>query len=732
MENSFLVTKEKERIDLNSFKIYKYNEYSKSNLKYQMLLFPTVAFKVKVKGLTEPLNIIDKSILKLKELNFSNNQVAETLCLNVELINEICDFYKKTGVLKNGQLNTSQLEQVKKRRISEINENIKRGRIPKNPVVGYIFYNCLTKEIIPGSFIEEAEFKRNTNVYIREGKVRDKYIAYSSSLSSSDTSSNPKINIAIQNITLPAKIRDIDVKKAFSKDGYSKKDVVCEYLFQHNLVYMEVKCKVSSNNYTVTNPFTFLSDSDFTYSLAQALKFEDNEHIQEKINLLKETLYRSDANIELGTQKNVKIIEKEILKEYSPLLKENYGEILDRLINYKTQLDYFKKDKKNSESQFKQLTVTAFQVLRTAFFRCFVNNYNDDLQSEDFYNIKEYARNCGFNDEETLQKFFKDVTVSSIEHLSSNTKTIIEYEEKENGQIVCNIGQLSTILAGCIICASKNPNHTFWNLANKAPKLIEFLITFGNYKKSAKHDGEEISFPYKPMDKLIKQILVLLFPELNIKRLDNSDCVDGIKTEKEDLTADIQYKVDKKINSYKLLPVLKDRLSKFVRVYYEKSTEYFALADNLLKEIYSVIIDYSLEKITSDDIKAKFKFNAIKNYDLILSIVNNNGKKYKKDDIWFIDAKKLNWFFDNREMSVMSTNATVAFIALSLLDRSILNSILNELPMLVEYTKLVHDKRGTDKIADYTDETVSFLELTEDLCAYSERITKLVGKEELK
>ena len=171
-------------------------------------------------------------------------------------------------------------------------------------------------------------------------------------------------------------------------------------------------------------------------------------------------------------------------------------------------------------------------------------------------------------------------------------------------------------------------------------------------------------------------------------------------------------------------------MSKFVRVYYEKSTEYFALADNLLKEIYSVIIDYSLEKITADDIKAKFKFNAIKNYDLILSIVNSNGQKYKKDDIWFIDAKKLNWFFDNREMSVMSTNATVAFIALSLLDRSILNSILNELPMLVEYTKLVHDKRGTDKIADYTDETVSFLELTEDLCAYSERITKLVGKEE--
>ena len=104
---------------------------------------PVVAYKVNYIEHTNPENIIEITIFKLKKLGYSSKRIAQTLCLDERLVNSVLEYYQSISTQDDETMPI----------------------VREESKTAYVFYDCLNEQYI-NRYMEVKDFLRYNDLYI--------------------------------------------------------------------------------------------------------------------------------------------------------------------------------------------------------------------------------------------------------------------------------------------------------------------------------------------------------------------------------------------------------------------------------------------------------------------------------------------------------------------------------------------------------------------------------------
>lgn len=691
---------------LNISQILTLIEYSKTN-NAEYLLLPVKAIKVQFSGRKQLISILEQTVLKLKNLGFGKVEIAEKLCLDVNVIETILDKYKMQGVIKDGKVATSFIDDINK------------GQAPSDDLIGYIFYSYITSSLIKNVFISENEYQRRKKVTVQQ--YDSNHIKFKRSVGDSNVCSAAIVKPPFNEIVPMKEIQQLDVLNAFPWD----KNIKVENIFPTEDIYMQLKCRVNdrmdilveSPIYDPTTSVLYgkedntrenIADDLLTKQVEIAMGYANNSNLAERIKNIKLSKESSSAKIS-EVMKNLKKKSKaEVLLEYSNKLAE-MPSLLERLVSVQMAFNCIK-NSKDGEYDF---YIAAYQLLEMAMFTCFSLNFRGSVPIDKLRDIEICSEIIGLK-KEKASNLFRMVSKRRIEKLSENVGSIYESNK--------DTFEISVSVAACILCAVENEEHTFRNLSRRMPEFIEYIeILNDKVRNPIKHgDADKAAkVNYMNLYNGIRKIMKCLFPEYCIHKDDEYE--DKDKTEViNNVLSDIDKKVKNQLDGLVVDFNIKAKLGNVFEAYYKHSPEFFAKVDVLLVAIFDAILKYAKEKnLDQEKVYSLFDESYTHNGKVIKKIISKHSNlDVNSMKIWRISSSKLKNIFSGK--NVLSVKATFAIAALDVVGTNAIEKLFKEMPKLIQYTTFVisPDGRGHGRETDFTDESIDYKQLVDDLRTY--------------
>ena len=695
------------RLQLSNEFLYRqkhFNTFQNSRPIY--FAIPVVAYKVNYIEHTNPENIIEITIFKLKKLGYSSKRIAQTLCLDERLVNSVLEYYQSISTQDDETMPI----------------------VREESKTAYVFYDCLSEQYI-NRYMEVKDFLRYNDLYIYnqnpysvrvKQKLSDSRDMFVHVLNSSDFNFGKYSRIEPKEDDI-AYILGTGKKIKINNEHY----VNVEYLNERKNLYLICDLYLDPINgaeISVAHPIYGDKSQAIKTGLLQILAKEPQSH--EKLRQSIDSLLDEGRVSRTYYSETRKEIEKKVLFKYSKDILQ-YEDLKEKLVSFENDYELYVQavSQKASNEVIEELTqfqTSAHHLLEHIFKISFLKYEQEDVimgkklikQNYPKEKIRALISMCGFEGEnEEVEDFIRKVDTGALKKIFS----------LDTDRVNKNIGLWFVVN---LIYASYDPNNPIIELAEKAPNLIQSLQKTLLMRNTAAHKNKDkiivlSSREVKTLyDYCVKIAEIMLKLKVNVGEYKESDTDEAI-AQQNTLDSQANLFALERIRNFKSKDEeFLDAAKTLCRSYYLERDKFYFDASNYLVTLYRLL----LRPIYDDSLLAEVLKDLVDDVDANLAYINDmllagNGIKYHITSV--VNLKKLKWGVNDHA----SLTALMYLYILFVQKQDPLQfKNLDFLPQLFAITDRIVEERGHEKIVHFEKEKNKIVEILKTLLNLGEQV----------